>query len=158
MDSKNTQENTVFDQLFHSAAEGLKEYYALLRYSAIHDHIKLDVRNAFTDTGNNQVDYQHVRDTIEKTIQAIENEPHHKIEFDLNYEGGDYDKVGSFIYIPESFASKFENIQEAFSAFSLYSSIHIICTYEDDRVTSDGDEYEKPEAKIQLQKKSSRPH
>lgn len=69
--------------------------------------------------------------------------PHFKIEFDLNFFGGDYSNVGDFVYIPEDFVDQHQSIESAFVAFTDHSEKHIVCTYEDERVDADGNNIEE---------------
>lgn len=69
-------------------------------------------------------------------------ELHQKVEFDLNYFGGDYSGVGSFVYIPESAVEEHGSIERAFIAVTGHAPQHIINTYDDERFTADGAELE----------------
>lgn len=78
-----------------------------------------------------------------------------KIEYDLSYTGGDYDKVGEFVHIPfdhfdlipqrhpELQGKELEQVQQAFQDATEHDPIHIVSYNLDEPVTETGDEWEE---------------
>lgn len=55
---------TLADELFHDAIEGLREYYPCLHKPTVVAELRHRVK--VPDTGNNQLDYENVRDQVER--------------------------------------------------------------------------------------------
>jgi hypothetical protein len=72
-------------------------------------------------------------------------QPHLKVEFDLNYSGGDYSKVGKFVHIPWGFVEQYPTEAQAFTAWTGYDDVHIITHYQDEEYTHDGRPYSEAE-------------
>jgi hypothetical protein len=56
--------NSRFDKLFDQAFGGLKEYYPYLK-ERVKQAIKDAVKDKYVDCGDDQMDYEHLRDAIE---------------------------------------------------------------------------------------------
>jgi len=53
--------------------------------------------------------------------------PHTRVEYDLEFTGGDYSDVGQFAYIPHRVIDEFGGgIQEAFKAHTGIDPVHIV--------------------------------
>jgi hypothetical protein len=56
----------------------------------------------------------------------MSNEPHVRIEYDPEFQGGDYEGVGSYAYVPESAASEPGGVEAAFEAKTGYPASCIV--------------------------------
>lgn len=59
-------------QLFHDAADGLTEYFSFLMYSEFRQIIGSKIYPSFNETGDNQTDYELLRDLIEAEANKIQ--------------------------------------------------------------------------------------
>lgn len=64
--------DTRFDRLFSDAVEGLAEYYPNLPSNK--DRIKVTVRSAYQDTGNDQADYIRLKDAVEDEARNLSDD------------------------------------------------------------------------------------
>lgn len=64
--------DTRFDRLFSDAVEGLAEYYPNLPSNK--DRIKVTVRSAYRDTGNDQADYIRLKDAVEDEARNLSDD------------------------------------------------------------------------------------
>ncbi|AQH05882.1 hypothetical protein A9R05_43555 (plasmid) [Burkholderia sp. KK1] len=64
--------DTRFDRLFSDVVEGLAEYYPNLPSNK--DRIKVMVRSAYRDTGNDQADYILLKDAVEDEARNISDD------------------------------------------------------------------------------------
>ncbi len=103
------------EELFREAVDGLTEFHPELKDKGLVASIRVKVR--IPDTGNRQADYQSVRDQVERLVgdetgrASVERSAPEqagrsrikcvRVEYDLDYWGGDYSKVGQFAYIPQ---------------------------------------------------------
>ena len=58
----------IFDGIFEDAFSGLVEYYPSQLTDAVKESLKSAIQSEFHDTGNNQEDYQMVRNAIEREL------------------------------------------------------------------------------------------
>lgn len=59
--------------------------------------------------------------------KGVENLPHLRVEYDLEYFGGDYDNNGQFAFVPVALCSFiFDTVEEAFEAYTGINRQHII--------------------------------
>lgn len=59
----------IFDGLFDDALGGLKEYYPKLLDPEVAGSIRQVVRKYFAASGNQQADYERVRDMVEQIVK-----------------------------------------------------------------------------------------
>ncbi len=59
----------IVDGLFDDALSGLKEYYPKLLDAEVAGSIRESVRKYFSASGNQQTDYERVRDMIESIVK-----------------------------------------------------------------------------------------
>jgi hypothetical protein len=58
---------------------------------------------------------------------SLNPSPHTRVEYDLEFSGGNYDKVGRFAYIPHSLIDKYDgDAGAAFKEATGHDPIHII--------------------------------
>lgn len=74
--------------------------------------------------------------------EGVENLPHIRVEYDLEYQGGDYNKTGKFKFIPEAlYPFVFKTVEEAFEAYTGIPKVHVIHYLSDERYFPDGTEW-----------------
>jgi hypothetical protein len=66
-------------------------------------------------------------------------QPHIRVEYDLEFAGGNYDKVGRFYYVPVAAANAAGSVEEAFKRLSGYDPMHIIHYSPDEWYDQDGE-------------------
>lgn len=69
-----TQTQTLGEQLADEAINGLKEYYGVLSDPAYRARVKAHLVQEYRDTGNNQSDYERLRDLTEAYIDQNSSE------------------------------------------------------------------------------------
>ena len=72
--------------------------------------------------------------------EESKNKPHFQVEYDLNYYGGDYDKVGKFVYIPKDLIDVYGSPERAFEKVTGKDSCHIVHFSLDEIYDSEGNE------------------
>lgn len=68
------------------------------------------------------------------------NEPHIRVEYDLEYYGGDYSKVGQFAYLHADTVEEI-GVEEAFRQATGIDPVHIIHYTSDEFFTAEGEEW-----------------
>ena len=102
------------EELFRQAVHGLTEFHPELKDKGLVASIRVKV--GIPDTGNRQADYENVRNQVERLLgdetgwaKVERSAPEQagrsrvkcvQVEYDLDYLGGDYPKVGQFAYVP----------------------------------------------------------
>lgn len=69
---------TRADEIFKDAVDGLLEHHPCLKYPAVVRELRSLVQ--VPDTGNNQLDYENVRDQVEKMAEAEGRKPYYEQE------------------------------------------------------------------------------
>ena len=67
--------------------------------------------------------------------------PYVRVEYDLNYLGGDYSDVGTFAYVPLMICEKL-GVEQAFATFCKVDAAHIIHYTLDELYDNDGNPIE----------------
>lgn len=67
--------------------------------------------------------------------------PHYRIEFDVDYWGGNYGDVGDFAYIPVGIEFAMNSVEEAFEKLTGHSRRHIIHYSTDERFLPNGEDF-----------------
>jgi hypothetical protein len=68
--------------------------------------------------------------------------PHIRFEYDLDYAGGNYSKVGDFAYVPAELCLRLGD-EEAFEQHTGIDRIHIASYCPDELYDEDGNEWEE---------------
>lgn len=71
----------------------------------------------------------------------LQNHPHYRVEYDLNYWGGNYDGIGQFTFIPEGLEVVVGSVDEAFEKVTGINRQHIIYYCLDERFLFNGTEW-----------------
>ncbi len=66
--------SNTYLQLFHDAADGLTEYFHFLQYHEFRQMIGSNIYPSYKETGNNQSDYENLRDLIEVESNNIQQQ------------------------------------------------------------------------------------
>ena len=72
--------------------------------------------------------------------KKLNYKPHFQVEYDSNYYGGDYDKVGKFVYIPMDLIDVYGSPERAFEKVTGKDSVHIVNFTIDEIYDSEGNE------------------
>ena len=67
------------------------------------------------------------------------NNPHIRVEYDLDYWGGPYKETGSFALVPISAVDERGTVEEAFKYTTGYDPIHIVYFCPDELVDVNGE-------------------
>ena len=83
--------------------------------------------------------------------------PHIRVEYDIDYFGGDYAKIGKFAFIPEALCpAVYNTVEEAFEACTGIPRQHVIHYSSDERFFPDGTEWmEQPSLPITSARESN---
>ena len=73
--ASDTEGRSRYDAVLQAAIEGLREHYPCLCDEALVSRIKAAVNVNVPDTGNHQLDYEQVRDQVERLANQIETQP-----------------------------------------------------------------------------------
>jgi hypothetical protein len=74
--------------------------------------------------------------------EGVDQLPHIRVEYDLEYFGGDYNKIGKFEFIPEAlYPFVYNTVEEAFEAYTGIPKQHVIHYSSDERFFPDGTEW-----------------
>ena len=77
--------------------------------------------------------------------KKLKNILHFQVEYDSNYYGGDYDKVGKFVYIPTDLIDVYGSPEKAFEKVTGIDSVHIVHFSLDEIYDSEGDKLDEGE-------------
>lgn len=79
-------------------------------------------------------------------IMSDADHPHVKVEFDMSYYGGNYDSVGSYVYVPEALIDLMDgDVAAAFSKFARIDTVHMVGYTSDQRFDAEGEPLEELE-------------
>lgn len=79
-------------------------------------------------------------------ILSEADHPHVRVEFDMSYYGGNYDSVGSHVYVPEALIDLMDgDVAAAFSKFARVDAVHMVGYTGDQRFDADGEPLEELE-------------
>lgn len=78
-----------------------------------------------------QYDLTDVEDSVLDLAECV------KVEYDVNFTGGNYSGVGEFVYVPEDVLG---SIESAFTAMTGLDGCHIIHRTSDEKFTIEGDD------------------
>lgn len=92
--------------------------------------------------GADLFEYDHEADEL-VLREDLENHPHYRVEYDLDYWGGDYHKVGQFAFIPEGMEFALNSVEEAFEKLTGIDRQHIIQYSIFERFRPDGMEFQE---------------
>lgn len=104
--------------------ETVKDCSSLLRHP--------DLGKAREDAGLLR-DFETTTENLNKFLGACV-----QVEYDLSYYGGDYDNVGSHVYVPLAEIDRHGSMEAAFAAVTGISSVHIVYWSPDELYTPDG--------------------
>ena len=79
-------------------------------------------------------------------LDDMDDEPCFKVEYDKEYYGGNYSKVGELVYIPLLLVEgedENELVKKAFTYMTELDSVHIVNYNLDEKFDSDGNEWEE---------------
>ena len=94
-----------------------------------------------SQAGMDIFDYDDETDEI-VIAEGVEKFPHIRVEYDTEYYGGDYNKVGQFAFIPEGlYPFVYPTVEEAFEAYTGINRQHVIHYSSDERFFPDGTEW-----------------
>lgn len=65
----------------------------------------------------------------------------YRIEYDLNYTGGEYTKFGKYAYVPAELVFALNGVHQAFEKHTGIDAIHIVHWSSDELFTEDGEEF-----------------
>jgi hypothetical protein len=81
------------------------------------------------------------RPLLQDALNQLRDGPHVRVEYDPDYEGGDYDGAGRFAYVPDEAVGWLE-LDEAFRLVTGLDPVHIIYWGSDERFTAHGEPLE----------------
>ena len=134
------------DDVFREAVTGLVEFYPELEDEGLVADIQVTV--VIPDTGNQQADYENVRDQVERAVKD-KSRPRVKcvrVEYDMDYWGSDYSGVGRFACIPHHVLDRLpgkdldRKLKTAFTVL-VGDPVHIVHYSWDEPTDQDGEEW-----------------
>lgn len=94
-----------------------------------------------SQAGMDIFDYDDETDEL-VVAEGVDQLPHIRVEYDTEYFGGDYNRVGQFAFIPEGlYPFVYETVEEAFEAYTGINRQHVVHYSSDERFFPDGTEW-----------------
>jgi len=93
-----------------------------------------------SQVGGNIFEYDDENDEI-VIAEGVKKLPHIRVEYDTEYFGGDYNKIGKFEFFPDGLQFVYDSVEEAFEAYTGIPKVHVIHYSSDERFFPDGMEW-----------------
>jgi hypothetical protein len=109
--------------------------------AALEDDVGFIASEVNSNAGADIFEYDDETDEL-VIAEGVDQLPHIRVEYDLEYFGGDYNKIGKFEFIPEAlYPFVYNTVEEAFEAYTGIPKQHVIHYSSDERFFPDGTEW-----------------